>query len=78
MIRLRGYRDATKDFPTVTATVKDGVITVSGELKSDDWKRLKMALGWVETQKGRCCIIKDFQITNLKLQLWHYRISIKN
>jgi hyperosmotically inducible protein len=41
---VAGVRDATKDFPTVTATVNDGVITVSGELKSNDWKRLKMAL----------------------------------
>jgi hyperosmotically inducible protein len=37
-------KDATKDYPTVTATVKDGVISVSGELKSDSWKKLKMAL----------------------------------
>jgi osmotically-inducible protein OsmY len=37
-------RDATKDYPTVTATVNDGVIAVSGELKSDSWKKLKMAL----------------------------------
>ena len=35
---------ATKDFPGATATVRDGVIYVTGELKSDDWKRLKMAL----------------------------------
>ena len=37
-------KDATKDFPGVTATVNDGVITVTGEIKADDWRRLKMAL----------------------------------
>ena len=44
-------KDATKDFPTVTATVKDGVISVSGELKSDAWKRLKMALDGLKPKK---------------------------
>ncbi len=37
-------RDATKDYPGVTATVNDGVIAVSGEIKSASWKKLKMAL----------------------------------
>ena len=46
-----GVRDATKDFPTVTASVKDGIITVSGELKADDWKRLKMALDGLKPKK---------------------------
>lgn len=44
-------KDATKDFPTVTATVKDGVISVSGELKSDSWKKLKMALDGLKPKK---------------------------
>ena len=46
-----GVRDATKDFPTVTATVNDGVIAVSGELKADDWKKLKMALDGLKPKK---------------------------
>ena len=37
-------RDATKDFPGATATVNDGVISVTGELSAADWKRLKMSL----------------------------------
>lgn len=41
---VMGIRDATKDFPSVTATVEEGVIFVKGEIKSADWKRLKMAL----------------------------------
>ena len=44
-------KDATKDFPTVTATVKDGVISISGELKSDAWKKLKMALDGLKPKK---------------------------
>jgi hyperosmotically inducible protein len=44
-------KDATKDFPGVTATVKDGVISVSGELKSDAWKKLKMALDGLKPKK---------------------------
>ena len=37
-------KDATKDFPGVTATVNDGVIAVTGTLSAADWKRLKMSL----------------------------------
>jgi len=46
-----GVRDATKDFPGANATVNDGVITVTGELKADDWKRLKMALDGLKPKK---------------------------
>jgi len=46
-----GVKDATKDFPGATATVNDGVITVTGELKADDWKRLKMALDNLHPKK---------------------------
>ena len=31
-----GFTDALKDYQTVTATVKDGVITLSGEVKESD------------------------------------------
>jgi hyperosmotically inducible periplasmic protein len=44
-------RDATKDFPGVTATVTDGVIAVKGELKAADWKRLKIALDGLKPKK---------------------------
>lgn len=44
-------KDATKDYPTVTATVNDGVISVSGELKSDSWKKLKIALDGLKPKK---------------------------
>lgn len=44
-------RDATKDFPTVTATVNDGVIAVTGELKSASWKKLKPALDGLKPKR---------------------------
>ena len=53
-----GVRDATKDFPSVTATVNNGVIAVSGELKSDDWKRLKMALDGLKPKKVDASALK--------------------
>lgn len=44
-------RDATKDYPTVTATVNDGVISVTGEIKSASWKKLKPALDGLRPKK---------------------------
>jgi len=35
----------------VTATVNDGVIAISGELKAPDWKRLKMSLDGLKPKK---------------------------
>ena len=37
-------RDATKDYPGVTATVNAGVVTVTGNISTDKWKKLKMTL----------------------------------
>jgi len=47
-----GVRDATKDYPTVKATVNDGVISVSGELKSDQWRKLKEALDGLKPKRA--------------------------
>ena len=44
-------RDATKDFPEVTATVADGIITVTGEITAAKWKTLKMALDGLNPKK---------------------------
>jgi len=54
----KAVKDATKDFPTVTATVNDGVISVSGELKSADWKRLKMTLDGLKPKKVDASALK--------------------
>jgi hyperosmotically inducible periplasmic protein len=53
-----GVRDATKDFPGVTATVNDGVITVTGEIKSADWKRLKMTLDGLKPKRVDASALK--------------------
>lgn len=48
---IKGVTDATKDYPELTATVKDGVVTVSGETTADRWKKLKMALDELKPKK---------------------------
>lgn len=44
-------KDATKDFAEVTATVKDGVISVTGTITKDRWQKLKMALDGLKPKK---------------------------
>ena len=41
---MDGVRDATKDYPTVIATVNGGVITLNGELEKAKLQKLMMAL----------------------------------
>jgi len=48
---VKAVTDATKDFPMVTATVKDGVITLTGEIKKDGLKRLMPALQALKPKK---------------------------
>lgn len=43
--------DATKDYPTVQATVANGVITVTGELEQAKVQNLKMALDNLKPQR---------------------------
>ena len=40
----KGVTDATKDYPGVTATVNDGVITLSGTIERDRWTKLNQTL----------------------------------
>jgi osmotically-inducible protein OsmY len=54
----KGVKDATKDFPSVTATVNDGVVAVSGELKAADWKKLKMSLDGLKPKKVDASALK--------------------
>jgi len=44
-------RDATKDFSEVTATVADGVISVTGAITAARWKTLKMSLDGLRPRK---------------------------
>jgi hyperosmotically inducible protein len=47
----KGVTDATKDFPTVKSSVKDGVITLTGEIKRADLKKLMMTLHTLKPKK---------------------------
>ena len=44
-------KDATKDFSEVTASVADGVISVTGAITADRWRTLKMALDGLRPKK---------------------------
>ncbi|MDB5201114.1 MAG: transport-associated protein [Ferruginibacter sp.] len=44
-------RDATKDYPTVTATVADGVITLNGTIAKASLPKLMMALNSLQPKK---------------------------
>lgn len=44
-------KDATKDFPTVAATVADGVITLKGEIQKANLQKLMMALNALKPKK---------------------------
>lgn len=47
----RGITDALKDFPTVKATAKDGIISVTGEATAANWKKIKIALDALKPKK---------------------------
>lgn len=46
-----GVRDATKDFPTVNATVTGGVITLTGEIKKSQLPTLMQSLNTLKAKK---------------------------
>ncbi len=43
--------DATKDYPTVTASVLDSVINLSGEIKRADWQKLNPTLNTLHPKR---------------------------
>lgn len=47
----QGINDALKDFPSVKATVKDGIISVTGETTAANWKKIKIALDALRPKK---------------------------
>ena len=47
----QGVTDATKDFPTVTATVNNGEITLTGSIKRSDLKTLMQSLNSLNPAK---------------------------
>jgi len=48
---VKGVKDATKDFPGVTADVKDGVITLTGEIKRSSLQTLIKSLNTLKPKK---------------------------
>jgi osmotically-inducible protein OsmY len=47
----KGVSDATKDYPTVKAAVKDGIVTLTGEIKRADLTKLMMSLHTLQPKK---------------------------
>jgi osmotically-inducible protein OsmY len=45
----KAVTDALKDFPGVTATVKDQIVTLSGEISKDKLQKLMMGLNALKT-----------------------------
>jgi osmotically-inducible protein OsmY len=54
----QGVTDVIKDFPGVTVSVKEGEFIVDGELASEKWKRLKMALDGLNPRKVNTVSLK--------------------
>ena len=48
---IKSVADATKDYPTVKAVVNAGIITVSGAISPEKWKKLKMNLDQMHPKK---------------------------
>jgi osmotically-inducible protein OsmY len=47
----KSVKDATKDYPSVTASVKDGVITLTGDIKRNQLQKLMMTLHTLKPKK---------------------------
>ena len=47
----KSVTDATKDYPGVNASVKDGVITLTGDIKRADFQKLMMTLQSLKPKK---------------------------
>lgn len=48
---IKATNDAVKDFPGVTAAVADGVITLKGEIKKDNLRKLIMTLSTLKPKR---------------------------
>jgi osmotically-inducible protein OsmY len=47
----KGVTDAIKDFPTVKASVKDGIVTLTGNIKRANLQKLMMSLHTLKPKK---------------------------
>ena len=50
-VLVRGVRDATKDYPGVTATVSDGEVTLTGTLERDKLPALLQSVNGLNPKK---------------------------
>ena len=50
-VLVKGAKDATKDYPEVTATVSNGEITLTGEIKRDKLPDLMQSLNSLNPKK---------------------------
>lgn len=57
-VLTKAVADAVKDFPSVKAAVKDGVVSVTGEIAATKWKILKMALDALKPKKVDASALK--------------------
>ncbi|OQP50499.1 hypothetical protein A4H97_01270 [Niastella yeongjuensis] len=48
---IRNVNDAVKDYPGVTASVKDGVVTLTGNIKRSNLQKLMMSLQSLKPKK---------------------------
>jgi osmotically-inducible protein OsmY len=48
---ITGVKDATKDHPTVNASVNNGVVTLTGEIKRDQLQKLMQTLNTLQPKK---------------------------
>ena len=48
---IKGVTDATKDFPSVKADVKDGVVTLTGDIKRSSLPKLMQSLSSLKPKK---------------------------
>ena len=57
-VLTKAVADAVKDFPSVKAAVKDGVVSVTGEIAATKWRVLKMALDALNPKKVDASALK--------------------
>lgn len=50
-VLTKSVKDAVKDYPTVVATINDGVVNLTGEIKKDALPKLMMALSSLKPKK---------------------------
>lgn len=48
---IKSVKDATKDYPTVMTSIKDGVVSLTGEIKKESLPKLMMALSALKPKK---------------------------